>query len=101
MEKVTRFKIHRKTNLPMALGIEPIEFNWAEDCGIPIYEHYNCYIPKFRHKTEILEHYSVYFWKDGYWEFINNLPIDQFDQYIAPRLLDRYNMLKENNESKS
>lgn len=91
MEKIT-FKLRR---LPKSnTKVRNIIIN-NPDMGTPIYEYQICYVPeRYGDDNRNVKHYRVYFWKDaGYWSYINNCSKQDFEKFIAPRILRNTKLL--------
>lgn len=94
MEKVT-FKINRKGKKV----IPPIAFNFEDKYrGQPIYEKDMCYVPEldslsFDQGHYKVLHYRVYWYCSTYWRYINNCPVEDYQKYIKPRIIQNLNSL--------
>ena len=65
------------------------------DLGMPIYEYPNCYVPeRYGDNNRNVKHFRVYLWKDaGYWQYINNYSVQDFETLIFPRIFRNTKLL--------
>lgn len=80
MFKLKRFPKHHTSCRPMIIN--------NPDLGMPIYEYSTCYVPeRYGDSNKNVRHFRVYFWRDaGYWQYINNCSVQNFETLISPRI---------------